>query len=474
MIPLSWSSSLLSTEQLENIHAEALELAERVGLLVDHTGLLSRLAGQEGVRIEGKRVRFRGDRIEAALKAMRFPPSPAPEKFAIICGAYIISVQDIETGEIRAATQQDLIDLMRLGQQLGLCGSPPVRPLDLPEPLQEIAMYKAAWEYSEQRPEPLFDTTPMSTVRSAEVIYEMAQAIGKPFAVGMYLISPFTCPREGLDVIAAFLERQVPMWVGTMPIAGLSAPIFMLGAHVQALAELMAGITLLHALAGDDAEIYWTPIDSVRAHPFDMRYASFVYGSPEDVLGTFLQAQINQRYGVPLVAKSLLTTAREPDEQAAAEKCAHTLAAALAGARIFTNAGFLAVDEYLSPAQTVIDHEIVQYVRRVIQGLPIDAETMAIQAIRDVSLGDRNFLEHETTLQHFRDVNWDPTLFTHVGLKSSQNQRTPSLWKRARSMAGQHIAAADYVLPESDRLVLDKIYRRAEREFAYKSYLLKM
>jgi trimethylamine:corrinoid methyltransferase-like protein len=302
----------------------------------------------------------------------------------------------------------------------------------------------------------------MSTVRSAEIIYEMAQAIGKPFAVGMYLISPFTCPREGLEVIAAFLDRHVPMWVGTMPIAGLSAPIFLLGAHVQALAELMAGVALLHALVEDGACFYWTPIDSVRAHPFDMRYASFVYGSPEDLFGTLLQAQINQRYGAPLVAKSLLTTAREPDEQAAAEKCAHTLAAALVGARIFTNAGFLAVDEYISPAQTVIDHEIVQYVRRVIDGLAVDDGAMAVEVVQNVSLGDRNFLEHETTLRHFRDANWDPSLFTHLGLKSTQSKKTPALLERAQRIAKKHIAAADYVLPESDRLILDQIYRRVE------------
>jgi trimethylamine:corrinoid methyltransferase-like protein len=302
----------------------------------------------------------------------------------------------------------------------------------------------------------------MSTVRSAEVIYEMAQAIGKPFAVGMYLISPFTCPPEGLEIIAAFLDRQVPLWVGTMPVAGLTAPIFMLGAHVQALAELMAGLALLHALAGQDVPIYWTPIDSVRAHPFDMRHATFVYSSPEDLLGTLLQAQLNERYGVPLVAKSLLTTAREPDEQAAAEKCAHTLLAGLAGARIFTNAGFLAVDEYISPAQVVIDHEIVQYVRQILAGLPVEDKTLALAAIRQVGPGRGNFLEHDTTLHHFREAAWDPALFSHIGLKASTRRDTPPLWTRARQMARQHIAAADYVLPESDRHLLERIYRKAE------------
>ena len=457
-------ANLLDANRLNDVHSAAAALAESVGLLVQHEGLLNRLANQEGVRIEAGRVFFRSDRIEAALRSMQFPPLPHPDRFTIISGAYILSVLDLDTGQVRKATHRHLVELLKLGQQLGLSGSPPVRPLDLPEPLQEIAMYKAAWEYSDQRPEPLFDTTPMSTVQTAEVIYEMAQAIGKPFSVGMYLISPFICPPEGLNIIAAFLDRQVPLWVGTMPVAGLTAPIFMLGAHVQALAELMAGITLLRALAGSQVPVYWTPIDSVRAHPFDMRNATFVYSSPEDILGTLLQAQINERYGVPLVAKSLLTTARQPDEQAAAEKSTHTLLAALAGARIFTNAGFLAVDDYISAAQIVVDHEIVQHVWQVLQGLPIDDQALAAGVISEVALGDRNFLEHETTLQNYRQSSWDPSLFTRIGLKVAERRKTPSLEERARQIARQHIAAADYVLGEADRNILQRLYQQAENK----------
>ena len=89
MPPLSWSPDLLSADKLDRIHSAAVELAETVGLLVDHAGLLSKLAGQEGVRINRNRVHFRGDRIQAALEAMRFPPSPPPDEFAIIGGAYI-------------------------------------------------------------------------------------------------------------------------------------------------------------------------------------------------------------------------------------------------------------------------------------------------------------------------------------------------------------------------------------------------
>ncbi len=462
MFALAGHRNVMSEERLEEIHQAALRLAEEVGLLVAHDVLLGRLAGRDGVRIAGQRVHFRTDVIEQALEAMRFPPTPYPDRYNVISGAYIITTQDLQTGQVRETTQHDLVDLTILGEQLGMVGSPVVRPLDVPQPLQEIAMYKTTWEYSAARPEPLFDTTPMSSVAAAETIYEMAQAIGKPFSVGMYLISPFRCPPEGLNVIAAFLDRDVPLWVGTMPVAGLTAPIYLLGAHVQALAELMAGTALLYTLAENRVPIYWTPIDSVRAHPFDMRHAIFVYGSPEDQVGTILQAQLNRRYGCPLVAKSLLTTAREPDEQAAAEKASHTLLAALAGFRMFTNAGFLSDDDYLSPIQLVIDREIVDYVGVVMKGVADDDSALALDAIREVAQGAGGFIEHETTLRHFRENAWDPPLFSHIGLKASSGARpVPPLAERAREKAQQCIAAGDYVLPEPDRRVLAAIYHQA-------------
>jgi trimethylamine:corrinoid methyltransferase-like protein len=300
-------------------------------------------------------------------------------------------------------------------------------------------------------------------VQSAEFIYEMAQGIGKPFSVGMYLISPFTCPPEGLAIVDAFLERRVPMWIGTMPIAGLNAPIFMLGAHVQALAELMAGTALLTMLSEGQVPVFWTPIDSVRAHPFDMRYAAFVFGSAEDQLGTVLQAQINDFYGVPLVAKSLLTTAHELDEQAAAEKASHTLLAALAGARMFTNAGFLAIDNYVSPVQMVIDHEIVAYVQHVISGLQLDEQALGTAVIEEVVGSGSDFLGHNSTHANFRTQAWYPDLFEHVNYPGQDAEKRASLLERARAIAQDLIYRGDYVLPESERAILDSIYRRAER-----------
>jgi trimethylamine--corrinoid protein Co-methyltransferase len=452
-----------SPAQVQQIHEQALGLIERVGLRVPHEPTLRLLTDYPGVSVDGERVRFRPERVKAAIAAQWYPASITDRDFAIVSGAYEMNVIDLETGGLRSATYRDLVDFTKLAHSYGMYGSAPVRPLDLPPLLQELAMYKVSWEYSDRRPGGIFDANPVSSVKAAEYIYEMAQAAHKFFSIGLWVISPFTATTENLELIHRFRGRGVPFWIATMPVAGTTAPIFMPGAYVQSVAELLAGLTLIHLLA-DGAPVYCSIIDSVRAYPFDMRYAAFVYGSPEDLLATLFQAQLNAFYGIPLVAKSLLTCSKQPDAQAAAEKSAHTLAAALMGARMFTSAGLLAVDEIYSAEQVVIDYEIVEHARRVCQGCEFTEETMAVAAIEEVALGAGNFLGHETTLANYREATWNPTLFVHNTLRQWQDKGMPELVGQARQIAVKRIAQGDYVLDAEARRDLDALYERARRE----------
>jgi hypothetical protein len=114
----------------------------------------------------------------------------------------------------------------------------------------------------------------------------------------------------------------------------------------------------------------------------------------------------------------------------------------------------------------VIDREIVDYVGKVVDG-PADDEldgllSASLCAVREVAAGKGSFIEHETTLRHFRKLAWDPPLFSHLRLKTAAGApRTPSLAERARLAAQQYIAAGDTILPEPDRRILETIYRRA-------------
>jgi trimethylamine--corrinoid protein Co-methyltransferase len=455
----------LTAEMIQQMHDSALTLIERVGLSVPHAGIRKLLAEHNGVTIVGEVVRFKPFLVEKAIRQMYYPDACRDLQWGMISGAYEMNVLDMDTGEIRPSTLKDLVELTKLSDSYGMYGSAPVRPLDVPtETLQEVAMYKVSYENSQHKSADEFDANPKSNVRVAEYVYDMAQAANRYYSLGMWVISPFRLMEPELEIVYRFLERKVPMWTATMPIAGATAPISIVGAYVQSMAELWAAVTLL-TLISRGAPVFASMIDSIRAYPFDMKYGSFVYGSPEDLLGTMFQVQLNRHYGIPTVAKSLLTNSKLPDAQAAAEMGAHTLAAALAGARIFTSAGLLAVDEIFSAEQVVIDCEIVQYARRVVEGFEFSEDALGVTAIQEVGIGG-HFLDHPTTIQKFRTACWMPELFEHTMLGYWKDHGSVSIRERARQIARKRIAAHRYKLPIEVQRELDRIWRAAVTELS--------
>ena len=446
-------------KQIEIIHDKAMSIIETIGLNVPHEGIRELLSHHDAVTIKGEDVRFSRDVVEASIEKLSYPDWLWDDEVKIISGAYELNVIDVDTGEIRPSTLKDLRELAKLQDSYGMYGSAPVRPTDIPATLQELAMYKVCWENSRYISNSILEANEKSSLPTAEYVYEMSQAADKYFSLGFWIASPFKTTYEALDIIYRFLDRKVPLWCATMPIAGATAPIFLPGAYVQSIAELFAGLTLLN-LISRGSHVSCIAIDSIRAYPFDMKFGTFVYGSPEDTLGTLLQIQLNDFYQIPVVAKSLLTTSQLPDAHAAAEKAAHTVIAALAGARMFTNAGLLSVDEIFSAEQLVIDYEIVQYAKQLIKGEQLNDETLAVEAISEVGVGG-TFLDHDTTLAHFRDARWMPEVFEHRMLGQWRDAGSESTRAKARRIATERIEKHEFELDKDVQRELNRIWEKA-------------
>jgi len=454
----------LTQDQIEKMHQEALKLIEKVGLKLPHKGIVKRLSEEKGVKIEKERVKFDGSLVEKYLKELSYPDEKVPTKPILVSGAYEQNVLDMDTGKIRQATSKDLVELTKLADSYGMRGSAPVRPTDLPPSLAEIAMYKISWENSPIRCNSILEANPKSSPEVAKYVYEMSQVANKFFSIGVWITSPFSISPDDLEVLYHFLDKDVPLWVATMPIAGATAPIHMIGAYVQSLAELFAGYTMLKIL-NPKTYVYCSIIDSIRAYPFDMKYGNFVYGSPEDIWGTLLQIQLNKYYKIPVIAKSLLTSSPLPDAQAAAEKAAHTIIATICKADGYTNAGLLAIDDIYSAEQVVIDYEIYQYAIQFSRGFDFNEETLSTEIIQEVVLKGETFLSHESTLNYFREAFWVPELFEHLMLRQWQEKEEKSILKKAKQIAKKRIKEHEFELPSEVQKELDKIYNKAKEKF---------
>ena len=453
----------LSKEQIDLMHEKALYLIEHSGIKIPHEGIKKRLAEYDGVRIESDKVMFRSDLVLRALKdAVYDVPEYAKDNWIISAGAHQTAFYDWDSGKLREPTSEDLVDLIKLGDGLDTVGSAPVIPMDVPVHLQHILMHKVAYEHSRYRCNDIYEHMDKPSYECAKYVFEMAEAAGKRKAFGIWMISPKSFDRMNLEIAYRLLDEGVPMWVATMPVAGVAAPITMIGAVLQSIYEHFAGLTMLH-LINTGANNYISPNDAFEADPFDMKFSTFVYGSVEYIRHTLYQIPLCAYYDIPVMTKTLLTTSKEPDAHAAFEIGMHTLIAALMGARAFRCGGLLSTGEIYCAEQVVIVHEIVEYIKQLLKKEEFSEDRLFIDEILTVEPG-KSFAGLKSTLRLFRQEYWEPALFTHSNLGQWSEMGAKSLRQCAREIARKKIEEQSYQAEDDVRRELEKIYRRAERD----------
>ncbi len=453
----------LSKEQIDLLHEKALSLVEEVGVNIPHDGIVKLLSNYEGVTIVKDTVKFKSDLVMKAVKEAKYDvPDYGPDMWVIDAGAHQTSFYDLDTRSLRETTAKDLIDLTKLGDALDTVGSAPVVPLDVPIHLQIILMQKISYEYSRYRCNDIYEHMDKPTPECAEYVYDMAQAAGKRFTFGVWMISPRSFDKNGLKVAYHLLDRGIPMWISTMPVAGVSAPITMLSTLLQSMFEHFAGLTMLN-LINTKSYNYIAPDDAFEADPFDMKYSTFVYGSAEYTRATLHKIALCNYYNIPVIAKSLNTAGKEPDAQAAFEVGAHSLIAALAGARAFRTAGLLSCGEIYSAEMVVIIHEILQYLKTILKKEDFSDERLMFEEIKAVGQG-QSFIGRKSTFDNFRKEYREPDLFLHSNLGQWKEMGSKSIWQYANEIVKKKIKEHTYEINHDVKKELDKIYNRAEND----------
>jgi trimethylamine--corrinoid protein Co-methyltransferase len=107
----------------------------------------------------------------------------------------------------------------------------------------------------------------------------------------------------------------------------------------------------------------------------------------------------------------------------------------LAGATLNQSLGSLAFGMYGSPEMAVLCDEMVSMIKRVLDGINVSEDTLALDVIRQVGPGG-DYLGHDHTFRYFRKELYTPRLF---------RRQTVEEWDKAgKKMA--HQAAHERVL----------------------------
>ncbi len=96
--------------------------------------------------------------------------------------------------------------------------------------------------------------------------------------------------------------------------------------------------------------------------------------------------------------------------QAAHEKTITAMLPALAGANVIYGLGMLELGITFDFAQLVMDNEIAQMIKHVVNGIEVNDYTMAVDVIKEVGIGGE-FVTNMHTFDNFRKVQSDPKIF---------------------------------------------------------------
>jgi len=166
---------------------------------------------------------------------------------------------------------------------------------------------------------------------------------------------------------------------------------------------------------------------------------------------------------MPFAVKSLLTSSKEPDAQAAFEVGVSTLISALAGARVFRCGGLLSSAEVYSAEMLVIVNEIVEYIKNILKKEEFSEERLMVDEIAEVGPG-KSFIGRKSTFENFRKEYWEPELFTHSNLGQWKEMGSKSIRQHANEIAKKKIREHTYRIDEDIKKELDKIYEQAKND----------
>jgi trimethylamine--corrinoid protein Co-methyltransferase len=229
----------------------------------------------------------------------------------------------------------------------------------------------------------------------------------RPFVsfIAGWLISPLSYDTETTRVLMELARRGLPVALSSAPMAGSTSPITMAGTLVQLHAEELSGL-VLSQLVRPGTPVLYGGIPGMA----DMRDLSYRAGGVEFGLMNAAISQLAAYLRIPNYCSAGITEAKIPSMQAIYEKTFSICQVALAGGNcIHHAAGVLDSIMTVDYGQFVIDNEIIGMALKMLRGIDIDEEHLALEEIRSVGPGG-NFLSREHTIEHLRDEYFEPML----------------------------------------------------------------
>ena len=354
-------------------------------------------------------------------------------------GGAAVQTLDLDTGDYRPSTLQDLYDFTRLQDQLTnvswftrCCVA-----TDIPDNFDLDV--NTVYALLRGTTKPIASSfTLASHVAPIVDMLDFAEGGSGRFSKRPYLkahispiISPMRFGEDAVDVTFECIRHNIPLSCITAAQAGATAPATLAGFLAQSLAETLASLLMVNFISPGYPMVFsnW---------PFvvDLRTGAFSGGGGETALLNAASAQLSNALGLPSGVASSMSDAKAIDAQYGTEKGLTALAAALAGGNlIYESSGMTAALLGASFEAFLIDDEMHSAIYRTLRGIEVNDETIGIEVIKDSINGDGHFLGHEHTMAAMERDYVYPLLADRTPPITWSEEGRSSMWQRANKEA---------------------------------------
>ena len=470
-------TTFLSREEIEAIHNASLQVLEKTGIKVLSKPALDILK-KAGAKVDygTNRVTLPRQLVEEALKM-------APK--TITYGArnpkydFVLNKQephfcptgdppfilDWETRQRRYSTAEDIAngaviaDYLDHVQLTWLMGT----PTEVPGPMQDLVGICTGLRNTEKHVE-----DEALNARDAQYQVEIATAIvgdskrlrERPiYSAVQCPFSPLTYDKGITEGAIELGKAGIPVVLYPLPLSGATGPATPAGTMIISNADVLGGLVIQELASPGAPVVYCAGAGVMNFHSGES------IRSPEGRLMQLGLGQLAHYYGLPHERPVFYGASKLLSQQSSH----HTVEALLTNmltepvSDIVLGLGGLRGTS--SPEAMVVDNEIVDYALRFAQGIEVNEDTLAVDAIDKAGPGG-HFLGEKHTLKHFRE-RWMPRLDVD-SLETWEKEGIKSLGELAHQKVKEILATHKPTpLPEDVDREISRILKRAETEFAF-------
>jgi len=469
---------ILTEAEIASVHDTSLRVLEEIGVRVEGDRARSLLLDNGCQAGKDNLIRIRGSLVNKLLevRVSEFTLYGRNQNQNITFGqnkvyahnfGSVPTLTDIDSGERREATLEDLANLIRLKDALPNCHGvyPLVTPRDVEPRLTQVVT--GAYLVRNTSKPLLVSTSDADETRY--IVKILARVAGgerelqeRPLgAVMLSPVSPLTFTAEVTEAILDTAAVGVPLLSLPCPICGLTAPMSLAGGLTSQNAESLAFFVLAR-LANPAVPLIY----GARLGFADMKSGAAMDGRPDKGMTGACATQMAHFYGMPSDVYGMATAAHVSDIQSGYDKAISGLTAALAGADLVSGIGCVGHAILTNYEQVVIDNEIFDAVFKVLKGFEVNEDSLGLEVLKDVMLEGGNFLAQEHTRRYLRAGEiWKPEIGNLIGWEDWQKMDRESVVDRAKKRV-KKILAEHQVVPlaaEVDRDI-DAIMDECRRE----------